>query len=101
MIVGPMLRRATASLKMSRRSSADSRASLSIRTLFGDFLKGGVNPARRCLLIEQNPLPEGRIELPAHLRNDFGCDAAVAECFQRLHDQRQPRAFEELDCYSF
>ena len=80
-IVGLIPSRAAASLKMSRRSSAGSRASLSIRTVLGDFLNGSVDPASRRLRFEQYPLSEGRIELPADLPNDLGFDAVFAKCF--------------------
>ncbi len=89
-----MRSRAAASLKMSRRSSAGLRASLSIRAFLGDFLDGGVDPARRRLRIEEYPLSEGRIKLPADLRNNFGSDAAFAKCFKCLHDQATFRQLE-------
>jgi len=79
MIVGLIPSRAAASLKMSRRSSAGSRASLSIRIVLGNFLNGSVDPASCRLRIEENPLSEGRIELPADLCNGFGRDATLAK----------------------
>src|ERR1700741_905409 len=87
MIVGLIPRPPAASLKTSRRSSGGRRASLSIRALFSDFLNGGIDPAGRRLRIEEYPLPQGRIELPANVGNDLGRDAIFAKCFQRMDDE--------------
>jgi hypothetical protein len=81
MIVGLIPSLAAASEKMSCRSCAGRRASLSIRIFFSNFLDRCVHPARSRLGIEEYPLTEGRFKLPADLLDDLGCDAIFAECF--------------------
>src|SRR5665213_1095326 len=85
---------AAASEKMSRRSCAGSRASLSIRSFFSDVLDRRVNPARCRFGIDEYPLPQGAVKLLADLRDDLTRDAVLTVCFQGLHEEPALRKLE-------
>src|SRR5260370_778055 len=94
MIVGLIPSLDAASEKMSRRSPAGSRASLSIRIFFRDFLDRRVHPTCSSLSVQEYPLVEGRGKPPADLRNDLRCNAIFAVGFQRLDDKAALWKFE-------
>src|ERR1017187_4142667 len=84
-----------ASEKTSRRSSAGSRASLSIHVFFScDLLDRCIHPTGRRLCVEQHPLPQSGGEFLADRRDDFRRNAVFTICLQSLHQETAFGQFE-------